>query len=108
MQENDDKLIEQFLSTGKKEVADNGFTQRVMHRLPDRAHRLSQVWSVCCFTLAAVLFVRLDGLQLTGNMLRETFDRVLENSAATLDFRSLLVVVVVLLVLFYRKVVSLA
>lgn len=108
MQENDDKLIRQFLSAGRKEVADNGFTRRVMHRLPDRAYRLSRLWSACCFTAASVLFIRFDGLHLMGHMLRETFDSVVENSVATLDPHSLFIVVVVLLFLFYRKVASLA
>ena len=61
MTENDDKLIEQFLATGRRDIADNGFTRRVMRRLPDRSNRLAQIWTALCFTLAAVLFVALDG-----------------------------------------------
>ena len=60
----DDKLLQQFFSDNRKEIEDNGFSRRVMHHLPDRYYRISQLWSLFCFTLAVVLFFVLDGLQL--------------------------------------------
>ena len=52
----DDKLLQQFFSDNRKEIEDNGFSRRVMHHLPDRYYRISQLWSLFCFTLAVVLF----------------------------------------------------
>ena len=69
----DDKLLQQFFSDNRKEIEDNGFSRRVMHHLPNRYYRISQLWSLFCFTLAVVLFFVLDGLQLVLGALRETF-----------------------------------
>ncbi len=55
MTDNDDKLIKEFLAANRPEVADMGFSRRVMHRLPDRAYRLNRIWSVLCM-VAGVLF----------------------------------------------------
>ena len=49
----DDKLLQQFFSDNRKEIEDNGFSRRVMHHLPNRYYRISQLWSLFCFRLAA-------------------------------------------------------
>ena len=108
MMENDDKLLEQFFADNRQEIADNGFTRRVMHRLPNHSHRLSQIWTAFCFTLALVLFVTLNGLQSILDTLRETFNGAIQSGATELDLKSLLIAAVVLLYLGYRKISSLA
>ncbi len=35
-----DKLLRDFFAENKQEIADNGFSRRVMHHLPDRSNRL--------------------------------------------------------------------
>ena len=104
----DDKLLQQFFSDNRKEIEDNGFSRRVMHHLPDRDYRISQLWSLFCFTLAVVLFFVLDGLQLVLGALRETFTSAVESGAAELDLKSLIIAAVVLVYLGYRKICSLA
>lgn len=108
MMENNDKLLEQFFADNRQEIADNGFTRRVMHRLPSNSRRLSQIWTAFCFTLALVLFVAFDGLQLVLGTLRETFTTAVESGATQLDPKSLIVAGVVLLYFVYRKIASLA
>lgn len=108
MTENDDKLIISFFAANRQEIADNGFTRGVMRRLPDRTHRISQMWVTFCFTLALVLFFVLNGLQLVLDTLRETFMTAAQNGVTQLDPKSLVVAVVVLLYLVYRKICSLA
>ena len=103
----DDKLLQQFFSDNRKEMEDNGFSRRVMH-LPDRYYRISQLWSLFCFTLAVVLFFVLDGLQLVLGALRETFTSAVESGAAELDPKSLIIAAIVLVYLGYRKICSLA
>lgn len=105
--ENNDKLLEDFFTANRQEIADNGFTHHVMRRLPDRSERLARIWTALCFTLAIVLFVALDGIELIGNTLRETFNGLLE-SAAQADPQSLLIAGLVLLFFLYRKIASLA
>lgn len=104
----DDKLLQQFFSDNRKEIEDNGFSRRVMHHLPNRYYRISQLWSLFCFTLAVVLFFVLDGLQLVLGALRETFTSAIQSGAAELDPKSLIIVAVVLVSLGYRKICSLA
>ena len=108
MMENDDKLLEQFFANNRQEIEDNGFTRRVAHRLPEHSHRLSQIWTVFCFTLALVLFVALNGLQLVLDTLRETLNGAIQSGASELDPKSLLIAAIVLLYLGYRKISSLA
>ena len=108
MMENNDKLLEQFFADNRKEIADNGFSRRVMHSLPSHSRRLSQIWTIFCFTLALVLFVSFNGLQLILGTLRETFTSAVENGATQLDPKSLIVAGIVLLYLGYRKISTLA
>lgn len=109
MTENDDRLIEQFLAPGRREIADNGFTHRVLNRLPDRRERLARLWTFTGFTLALVLFIALDGIELIWNSLRETLTTAVEQSMATnIDPKSLVIAGVVLLFLAYKKIASLA
>ncbi len=108
MMENDDKLLKDFFNDNRQEIEDNGFTRRVMHRLPSHSRRLSQIWTTFCFTLALVLFVSLNGLQLILATLRETFTSAIENGATQLDPKSLIVAGIVLLYFGYRKISTLA
>ena len=108
MTENDDKLLGNFFAEKRQEVADNGFTRRVMRKLPCRDNRLARLWTAGGFTLAAVLFVLLDGIQLVWDTLRETLTSTLENCMVQTDPKSLALAVVVLLFLMYKKIASLA
>lgn len=105
--ENNDKLLEDFFAVNRQEIADNGFTRRVMHRLPDHSSLLAHVWTVCCCVLAVALFVSLNGIELIGNTLCETLAGLLE-SASQADPQSLVIAGVVLLYFMYRKIASLA
>ena len=107
MTENNDKLIEDFFAANRQEIADNGFTHRVMRRLPDHSSLLARLWTVCCCVLAVVLFVSLNGIELISNTLRETFHGLLE-SGAQADPQSLVIAGLVLLYFLYRKIASLA
>lgn len=60
-----DKLLESFFQEAARQtIEDNGFSQRVMHRLPWRADRLARVWTVFCVALAVALFIYLRGGEL--------------------------------------------
>ena len=39
-----DKLLRDFFAENKQEIADNGFSRRVMHHLPDRSNRLARIF----------------------------------------------------------------
>ena len=97
MMENDDKLLTSFFAEHRQEIADNGFSRH-----------LAQIWTAFCFTLALVLFVSLDGVQLILDTLRETFDTAIRSGASELDPKSLIIAGVVLLYFGYRKISSMA
>lgn len=106
--ENDDKLLTSFFAEHRQEIADNGFSRRVLRRLPGRSQQLSRIWTTCCFTLALALFVVLDGVQLMLDTLCETFDTAIRNGVSELDPKSLIIAGAVLLYLSYRKIASMA
>jgi hypothetical protein len=64
----DHEILEQFFRPMQQmQVDDDGFTERVMSRLPDgRALRLSRLWTALCLTVAVVLFVLLRGWEMIG------------------------------------------
>ncbi|MDO4163078.1 MAG: DUF5056 domain-containing protein [Bacteroides sp.] len=111
MQENDDKLIEQFLAAGKQEIADNGFSRRVVQRLPRRESLLSRLWTGFCFALALVLFFVFDGWQAIQNTVYSVFENLVQQGQtdiAQTDPKSLIVAGIVLIYLAYRKIATLA
>lgn len=108
MESNDDKLLRDFFATEKKEIADNGFSRRVMRRLPSRINRLMQIWAVFVSLVALLLFFAVDGLQAVVSTLRDVFVSMVQNSATNIDPKSLLIAAVVLAFLGVRKVWALA
>ena len=53
----DEELVASFFEEHKMEFNDDGFTQRVMHRLPERGNRVARIWSVVCAVCGIVLFI---------------------------------------------------
>ena len=51
MMENDDKLLTSFFAEHRQEIADNGFSRRVLRHLPDRSRHLAQIWTAFCLSL---------------------------------------------------------
>ena len=47
-----DKLLRNFFAENRQEIADNGFSRRVMHHLPDRSYRLARLWSAFVMAIA--------------------------------------------------------
>ena len=60
----DERLLEQFFQAARQvELDDDGFTERVMRRLPDRSLRLSRLWTAACIVAGLLLFTLLGGWQ---------------------------------------------
>ena len=49
-----DKLLRDFFAENKQEIADNGFSRRVMHHLPGRSNHLARIWSAFVMTVAGL------------------------------------------------------
>lgn len=106
MTEMDDKLLKDFFSEHKQEIADNGFSRKVMKSLPDRNLRLLNIWTTCCGALAVILFFGLGGLQAIINVLRETFISMIQHGAENLNIKSLIIAGVVLLFFGVRRIMA--
>lgn len=85
-----DKLLKDFFAENKREIADNGFSRRVMHQLPDRSNRLARLWTLFVMTVGAVLFITLGGLQAVWETLREVLIGMINHGAASLDPKSII------------------
>jgi fatty acid desaturase len=55
--ETTDKLLKDFFSQNKKEIADNGFTQRVMRKLPEQADSSWIVWVFAAIGMAITIYL---------------------------------------------------
>ena len=65
MIDNNDLLLQQFFSeAASQQIEDNGFTERVMQRLPSRMNWFVRIWNTVCIVLFAVLFVVFRGWDL--------------------------------------------
>lgn len=54
---NTDKLLKNFFSEHKQEIKDNGFTRRVMHRLPEQHDHSWIVWFCACVGMILSLWL---------------------------------------------------
>ena len=57
---NKDKLLKDFFSGYKQEIADNGFTARVMQRLPEETYRGWIVWIFAAIGMAITFYIGLQ------------------------------------------------
>jgi hypothetical protein len=65
MDKHDEQLLQQFFSEAAQQtVEDNGFTERVMNRLPKRVKTYTRLWTAFCILVAAVLFTVFHGWEL--------------------------------------------
>lgn len=108
MTDNDNRLIERlFDEASRQQIADDGFTERVMDALPDssaaRVHRLSLLWTWFCILTGGVLFFLLDGWAVLKSALLAIVSTVLTSlsvlltTAPTADLRLDPVLLLVLL-----------
>ena len=90
-------------------LEDNGFSQRIMQRLPRRIPLWARLWSPCCILLSIVLFIHLRGFELIWQALREIFTTQAEQLIPQqFDPKVWLVAGGVLLFLVYRKLSQMA
>jgi len=65
MIEDNDRLLQQFFSeAASQQIADDGFTERVMQHLPSRMNWFVRIWNTVCIGLFVVLFIVFRGWEL--------------------------------------------
>ena len=73
--ETNDKLLKQFFSEQKQEIADNGFSRRVVRNLPETADRSWIVWVFAAIGMAISIYFGIT-TGLVGHMLSLTLKSV--------------------------------
>ena len=71
MNRNDEQLISSFMKANKQELADNGFSRRVMRKLPLSAKVWSDILTAVCVILICILLVVFDGFNVIFQSIRE-------------------------------------
>lgn len=62
MNENDNILLEQFFKeAAMPPLEDDGFSERVMQRLPRRSNWLVHLWTLFCVGVAMAIFIQAQG-----------------------------------------------
>lgn len=107
MTENDDQLIKSFLLSRKQEIADNGFSRRVIRRLPEKAERLSDILSVTCTILCCLLFYVFNGFEILYGIICEIVTSQACQLTGDINFQSLIIGAVVLAVIGIQRILSL-
>lgn len=107
MMDNDDKLIESFMLTHKHEIADNGFSRRVIRQLPQRAKWLSDMLSVACTIICCVLFYVYNGFEILFQTIYELITAQSYHLITESNFQSLVIATIVLVVIGVQRVCSL-
>ncbi len=106
MMKNEDKLLKDFFDSKRQEIEDNGFSARVMRKLPIRRQRIVQIWSAVCTVIGMLIFFLLNGLELVLNAFREGFMMAIQNGAEHIDPKTIGIVVVVCIGLVIQKITS--
>lgn len=108
MNNTDDQLINKFMQANKHEVTDNGFSRRVMRRLPMRAKVVSDVLTCIGIIVSCVLFIVFDGASLIYDAVAPVFQQSSARLIENLNFQTLIPLVVVMTYLGIQKAIALS
>ena len=111
MIDNDERLLQQFFSeAANQKIEDNGFTERVMRRLPVASQRswlsrFSKLWTMFCVAVFAILFVVFHGWELLAVQF-EVMLRTMATQSFSINLMMLFSVVFGLLLVGTGEVIS--
>lgn len=82
MENKEDILLREFFKSNRQEIADAGFSRRVMHRLPERkASTLNHLVSAITIVLATALFLVQDGTEVMKTILSDFLANISRSGA---------------------------
>ena len=101
-----DRLLQQFFSeAASQQIADDGFTERVMQHLPSRMNWFVRIWNTVCIGLFAVLFIVFRGWELLAVQF-EVMLRTMSTQTFSINLMMLFSVVFGLLFVGVGEVIS--
>lgn len=107
MTENNEKLIASFFEDSKHQMLpDNGFTNRVMNRLPEHRYTrmlcLNRLWTAVCVVAGVLLFFMNDGFGLLKNIASDAFMDIISICvSANINIGALIAIVLILISVTY-------
>lgn len=108
MNNTDDQLINKFMQANKREIADNGFSRRVMRRLPMRSQVVSDVLTAMGIVVSCILFFVFDGASLIYDAVVPVFQQSSARLIENLNFQTLIPIVAVMAYLGIQKAIALS
>lgn len=81
----DELLVKRFFDDNRIEVPDDGFSRRVMRRLPDRAACAGRIWTAVCAVVALLFFIKNDFLTMLWGTLKGLGNDIITNDALRLN-----------------------
>ena len=108
MNKTDDQLISQFMQTNKREIADRGFSRRVMRRLPKQFKNLSDILTPICIVVSCILFYLFDGISLIYASIMPVIQQSSVSIIENLHFQTLIPIAIVCTYLGIQKAISLS
>lgn len=108
MTETDDKLIRKFMQEQKQEIPDNGFSHKVIRKLPssNREIRLSRVWTLFCIVVTAILFFSCNGIQAFATGFQEIATIIRQSNIPEMDTSRLILALVILTAIGIKRLFS--
>jgi hypothetical protein len=91
METTDDDLLKQFMSEQKQEVPDDGFSNRVMHRLPRCERRAVRIWNSIFIVLGIFLFLIFNGFQAIAGLLRNLYISIMQSGSVQVNWKTVLI-----------------
>lgn len=85
MSEKEDKMLDRFFSEQKREIRDNGFSKRVMGKLPVQERRFVEIWTAICATAIVIVFFVCDGWQQVWRLFSEILQAPAWKSLESVD-----------------------
>ena len=91
----------------KHEIEDNGFSRRVIRRLPQQAKWLSDILSITCAIICCALFYIFNGFEILCQTISDIVASQTYYLMSDTNFQSLIIATVVLIIIGVQRVCSL-
>lgn len=103
----DDILICRFFSECSADIADNGFSRRVMKRLPARgAGRAGRLWQIVCLIAGVAFFILNHGWDVLTGCLKGIVADIVTLDASGMSPTALLISLQVFVFIFGHNIVA--
>ncbi|MCH3981565.1 MAG: DUF5056 domain-containing protein [Prevotella sp.] len=76
----DDLLVAQFFLENRQEIEDNGFSEQLMRKIPNRHVVQNRIWRWICSVIGVAFFLIIDGVdslrQVLGNIMGDAIGMI--------------------------------